>query len=500
MKHKRLYKIASVPAALVLLGMLWIAQASSTSVSEADRYPVFLPIVNRPLCDFPKIEPGYVFEHEPNDIFAKAIGPIRPYEIVWGCFSGPNDVDDVYYFDLTVPSSIEVRLTNIPAGHNYDLVLYDKDEDRITYSKKSGNEDEIIRSEKELPGGRYYVQVYNAGKKASGQTYKLEIEYDLSYACDHPAIIFEMFPQLREVHNVFAFYSKAANFECKLVTDIVHSGYLAMRLDYEAGNDDGYWGIATTEGFDASKFGDVCIWAYAEERLQTFTINLKDMAGTEKPSTPQTIVETNKWKQFCVPLTQYSARGVQLDQLENVNIHFNKALGDAVIWVDDIKFSLPCDHPVVTAEVFPQLKDELDQFPFYAVNEAFQCQVVEDIVASEPIGLRLKYAAGDVVGYWGVATQNGYNASGFERICYSAFAEEPHQTFAIHLKDKAGTEKASIPQIIDKADAWKRFCVPLAQFETQGVQLDKIENVNVHFSKELRDAAVWIDDLAYERD
>lgn len=500
MNHKRFYQTVSSLIALALLIISWITLLSSTTIAAEDQnqHTVFLPVVNRPLCDFPQHEPGYFFEHGLNEQFSQALGSIRPHETAWGCFSATDDINDYYYIYLPGPSHIYVSLTNIPPGHDYDLVLYDKYQKRLANSIEPGNHDEEIRFDNMSPG-RYYVQVHNADKTAAAQTYRLNVIYIEEGYCDDLAIIQEMVPQVKdEKPDPYPFYSEIVNFGCRQVFDTFHSGHLALRMEYEAGNSDGYWGIATDGGFDATQFGGICLWAYAEEGTQSFSINLRDKTETERASSPQIVFEANKWKQFCVPLSDYSAQGVQLDNLENVNVHFHKALGNATIWVDDIKFSPPCNDRSITAEVFPQLKDRPDQYPIVAENDAFQCQVVEDISVTEPIALRLKYAAGDVGGYWGVATEDGFNATTYNNICLWAYAEHGRPAFTINLKDIPQTEKESGPQIIADTNRWEKFCVPLSHYSAQGVLLGKIENVNVNFSKDLGNATIWIDDLRYE--
>jgi hypothetical protein len=109
-------------------------------------------------------------------------------------------------------------------------------------------------------------------------------------------------------------------------------------MEYDATfGDVGYWGIATPSGYDASQFSEICFWVYAKMDFQSFTVNVKDAVGVERPSAPL-VAKSDNWTQFCIPLSQYEILGVQLDRLNNINVHFEQPGGDAVIWVDDFEF------------------------------------------------------------------------------------------------------------------------------------------------------------------
>ena len=82
-------------------------------------------------------------------------------------------------FTLICPgsSTIEMWLSNIPSGNNWDLVLRDFGLNTYDgwYSIRSSNRDEHV--EVTVPGGRYYIQVYNDGSPGSTQPYHLKVVY-----------------------------------------------------------------------------------------------------------------------------------------------------------------------------------------------------------------------------------------------------------------------------------------------------------------------------------
>lgn len=102
-------------------------------------------------------------EEEPNDIRPdQARGPIRPGYTYCGNFSKADDIDDHFYFDLSAAHRVELTLSNIQIGSDYNLLIYDADDNIKGYSAESGTSDEYILTEL-LPPGRYYVRIYNYG-------------------------------------------------------------------------------------------------------------------------------------------------------------------------------------------------------------------------------------------------------------------------------------------------------------------------------------------------
>lgn len=118
------------------------------------------------------------WEAEPNDTAAMANGPVRSDRVYYGIFPSALDVNDYYYFDLAAAHTVEVWLTNIQTGRNYDLVLRDGNLDIRGYSGNQGSSDEHIDAGTALDPGRYYIQVYNRSLSASSQEYHLRVVYE----------------------------------------------------------------------------------------------------------------------------------------------------------------------------------------------------------------------------------------------------------------------------------------------------------------------------------
>jgi hypothetical protein len=119
-----------------------------------------------------------LWEAEPNDERqTQANGPLISGLTYYGTFPSGADIQDYYYFDLITPHSVELWLTDIPAGHNYDLVLRDAVGNDIGYSGEPGNASEHILTSS-LPAGQYYIQVYHRSLGGSSQPYRLYLIYE----------------------------------------------------------------------------------------------------------------------------------------------------------------------------------------------------------------------------------------------------------------------------------------------------------------------------------
>ena len=160
---------------------------------------------------------------------------------------------------------------------------------------------------------------------------------------------------------------------------------------------------------------------------------------------------------------------------------------------------IACLHPSITGHVFPQLKDEPGQFPFYGPLEesleVFQCQGVYDISLSPPVSIRVEYHSNvGKFGYWGIGTPNGYDASQFHEICFWAYVEQPDQAFKLKFRDRDGVEKG-VQIIVEPTMQWTQICTDLNRFSDQGVQLNRLENINLGFEQSTSSTTVWVDDF-----
>jgi uncharacterized repeat protein (TIGR01451 family) len=117
-----------------------------------------------------------LWEAEPNDDgLTQANGPIVCGLTYYGTFTSTADIKDYFYFTLTVSHSVELWLTNIPAGSNYELCLRNASLGEIKCSANSGNADEHILVGS-LPPGLYRIQVYKRSSTGSTQPYHLRLE------------------------------------------------------------------------------------------------------------------------------------------------------------------------------------------------------------------------------------------------------------------------------------------------------------------------------------
>lgn len=162
---------------------------------------------------------------------------------------------------------------------------------------------------------------------------------------------------------------------------------------------------------------------------------------------------------------------------------------------------LVCLHPSITGHIFPQIKDESDQVPFYGPeedsSEVFLCQAVYDIVHTPPVSIRIEFhSTGSRYGYWGIFTPNSYDASQFSEICFWAYVEQPDQSFRLKFKDIDGVEEGVLI-IIEHPRQWTQICTEMSRFSDQGVQLNKLENINLGFEQSTSNATVWVDDFEY---
>jgi hypothetical protein len=142
-----------------------------TVLVKNSRYRLSLPVLVRNYWAGP-------WEAEPNDTIATANGPVQSDRVYYGTFPMASDLNDYYYFDLVTANTVEVWLTNIRTGHNYDLVLRNASSAIIGYSGMLGNNDEYINTGTALPPGRYYIQVYNRSSSGSSQAYHLFVVYE----------------------------------------------------------------------------------------------------------------------------------------------------------------------------------------------------------------------------------------------------------------------------------------------------------------------------------
>ena len=97
---------------------------------------------------------------EPNDTLSNAafIPLNTPF---FSNFESSQDFYDVFFFDALAAGNLNVTLSNIPSGADYDLYLYDANKLLVQFSRNLGNLDEQIQHSG-LPPGQYYLVVVRA--------------------------------------------------------------------------------------------------------------------------------------------------------------------------------------------------------------------------------------------------------------------------------------------------------------------------------------------------
>jgi hypothetical protein len=107
------------------------------------------------------------WEFEPNSEAVDATGPMQPGLRYYGMLASTADQKDYFYFDSTSPGIVELWLTEMTPGQDFNLVLRDAGLVMCGYSGNMGNADEHIMTNEPLPAGRYYIQVHRvAGDEA----------------------------------------------------------------------------------------------------------------------------------------------------------------------------------------------------------------------------------------------------------------------------------------------------------------------------------------------
>ena len=76
-------------------------------------------------------------------------------------------------------------LTNLPAGTDYDLVLYNAAGSQLAASRNYGNAAERIS--RGVSVGRYFVRVYPNGAARSSQAYRLTASWGAAAQGEEPA-------------------------------------------------------------------------------------------------------------------------------------------------------------------------------------------------------------------------------------------------------------------------------------------------------------------------
>jgi hypothetical protein len=127
-------------------------------VEACTSLPVFL---NKPCPDSKPTCPSYVNNYEPNNFRCSTTFELSSGVPIQSYICAEDDTDDYYYIDvvnLTPISVIDIELTGIPAGVDYDLYLYYGGK-LVEDSNNPANANENITYTPSQTG-RYYVRVH----------------------------------------------------------------------------------------------------------------------------------------------------------------------------------------------------------------------------------------------------------------------------------------------------------------------------------------------------
>jgi hypothetical protein len=148
----------------------------TATVQGGTRY-VYLPVVMKSWVWWYSID-----VYERNDSPDEAYGPLVSGQDYDGYIWDATDPDDYYWITPTTVSQVNVTLTNIPAGTDYDLYVYYHDgaqyQPAVDPSINPGNQNESVTFTPPVLGTKYYIRVYPASGSSSQQPYCLRATYD----------------------------------------------------------------------------------------------------------------------------------------------------------------------------------------------------------------------------------------------------------------------------------------------------------------------------------
>ena len=87
---------------------------------------------------------------------------------------------DWYRFTFQQAGKLDIQLSNIPEGCNYELELYNSANEKIDESKQAAGSDEVIW--RDVPEGEYYIKVYTTGGFDCENGYMLTVNRNIGLA------------------------------------------------------------------------------------------------------------------------------------------------------------------------------------------------------------------------------------------------------------------------------------------------------------------------------
>jgi len=142
------------------------ADISTPTPAESPPTPTREPTATAP--------PSYEDAYEPNDSMFQAFGPLIPGQ-EYQAYIRDRDDTDFFYFEIEVPKTVNIALTEIPAGADYDLYLVTGEEDVLSSSSNSGAEEERIEYTTSSVGV-FYLLILPFHNFSETESYTLRLE------------------------------------------------------------------------------------------------------------------------------------------------------------------------------------------------------------------------------------------------------------------------------------------------------------------------------------
>ena len=149
-------------------------RGEGVAVTQVGQHYVYLPLV---MSDWVW---WYKFDiYEPNDSLSEAYGPLTSTQVYTAYIWDATDAGDYYHFTPSTTDQVQVALTNIPVGADYDLYIYDSFQGTwLVWSDRPGNQDEGVAFTP-VAGRKYYILISPyEGSSNNSQPYYLAVTYN----------------------------------------------------------------------------------------------------------------------------------------------------------------------------------------------------------------------------------------------------------------------------------------------------------------------------------
>jgi photosystem II stability/assembly factor-like uncharacterized protein len=167
-KRVRSIKAVSDSPVRAVLGSNGMGTWDYTLTARPNASSVYLPVTLRNLTPLP------CHSYESNNDFETA----RTLSSGTHCsYISHVDDEDYYQFDIQTLGQIDIELTHIPEGADYDVTFYNEDFDRLMGSYRGSNDPEEIRFQPRETG-HYYMQIYSFKGSSSDQGYHISLSYN----------------------------------------------------------------------------------------------------------------------------------------------------------------------------------------------------------------------------------------------------------------------------------------------------------------------------------